>query len=430
MRFQILGVAAVGCIAFIAACGSDATPTNTPPPSSTAGAASLPPVTAGAGGSAPTTGAGGGAPVAGAPTVAGAGGSAEAGGAGGAGGGAPAAGGAGVGGSGAAGAAAGGTSNYGGVVGLEDLSTIKPSPGCNMADPATKYPGIQANNTWQPQDKHDYKSGYIIQVPTPADHPVASIAGKVLDRRYFLKLPTGYDKTHPYKLLFQGAGCSGKGTDVTPFETVTNGKAIFIALEIYPGVWGGGSGPDGGVNAPNGVSCFDDKRGEKTIEKPFIEGLYAKLRTELCFDEHRVFIAGHSSGGWLSNQLGNAYGSKIMRAISPSSGGLALGEQQQPSDNLPVSGIWWHQPNDGTNPFQGTRDAINHALKVNKCTDTSLDTAASVDATYPGVTICKKLTSCPPQFPITICRPAGNDHSNNHDVNANRAATWAFFDAF
>ena len=61
--------------------------------------------------------------------------------------------------------------------------------------------------------------------------------------------------------------------------------------------------------------------------------------------------------------MGNSYGSKVIRAIAPSSGGLAQGVEQQATDGLPVHGIWWHQTNDGTNPFSGTQDAITHSQR-------------------------------------------------------------------
>jgi poly(3-hydroxybutyrate) depolymerase len=331
-------------------------------------------------------------------------------------------GGAGAGASGAAGTSA---SNYGNIPGLEDLSTVKPSAGCGT-DITAAYPGIM-NGQWQPVDNHDYMSGYQIAITSPAMHPV--VPGKVLQRRYFIRLPPNYDKSHVYKMLYQGAGCTGKGTDVSPFDTVTKGTAIQIALEIYPGVWGGGSDTSGAGDP--GVSCFDDKRGALSIEAPFIEALHERLKSQLCFDEHRVFIAGHSSGGWLANQFGASYGSKIFRAISPSSGGLAQGTLEQPPDGLPVPGIWWHQPLDGTNPFQGTVDGINHALIVNKCTP-NFDTSPEAAAPFPNVSICQKFTSCPAQFPIIVCRvtAGGGDHRNNLDDPNQRAAAWSFFDAF
>jgi poly(3-hydroxybutyrate) depolymerase len=426
---QILAVLGLASIALVAACGSSSGPTTTPPPAAGAGASST---SAGAtGSSAGATGSSAGATGSSAgATGSSAGATGDAGGAGNSGGASNAgAAGAGTAGAGTAGSAGASTSNYGGIVGLEDLTTVKPSAGCGT-DIKTAYPAI-AQNAWQPKDNHDYKSGFTIDVPTPANHPVPAIAGKTLTRRYFIKLPTGYDSTKPYKLIYEGAGCTGYGTDVPDYFTVSKGNLILVALEIYPGVWGGGStGPGSSVTGDPGISCFDDKRGDLSIDKPFFEMIHAKLMTQLCVDQHRIFISGHSSGGWLTEQFGNSYGSKIIRAIAPSSGGLAQGVEQQATDGLPVPGIWWHQTNDGTNPFSGTQDAITHALSVNKCTNTDFATSPQVAQPYPNVTICQKFTSCPKEFPIILCREAGSNHANAFDDPNQRAAAWSFLDAF
>jgi len=432
MRHRILGVLGLASIALIAACGSSSDPNTVPPPAAAAGASSS---SAGAtGSSAGATGslAGATGSSAGA-TGSSAGATGSSAGASGDSGGTSSAGAVGVtgtAGANTAGTGGGATANYGGIVGLEDLSTVKPSAGCGTNITAA-YPAI-AQNAWQPKDNHDYKSGFTIDVPTPANHPVPAIAGKTLTRRYFIKLPTGYDSTKPYKLLYEGAGCTGYGTDVADFFSVSKGNLILVALEIYPGVWGGGStGPGSSVTGDPGISCFDDKRGDLSIDKPFIDLLHAKLMTQLCIDQHRVFISGHSSGGWLTEQFGNSYGSKIIRAIAPSSGGLAQGVEQQATDGLPVPGIWWHQTNDGTNPFSGTQDAITHALIVNKCTKPDFNDATQLmPQAYPNVTICQKYTSCPKEFPIILCREAGSNHANAFDDPNQRAAAWSFLDSF
>ena len=81
------------------------------------------------------------------------------------------------------------------------MTTVKKSAGCGT-DIKVAYPAI-ALNAWQPMDKHDYKSGFTIDVPTPANHPVPAIAGKTLHRRYHSSF-LNYDSTMPYKLIHEG----------------------------------------------------------------------------------------------------------------------------------------------------------------------------------------------------------------------------------
>ena len=144
-------------------------------------------------------------------------------------------------------------------------------------------------------------------------------------------------------------------------------------------------------------------------------------------DLHRVFVSGHSSGAWLSNQMGCVYGSRMIRAISPHSGGLATGGEAPPCKEFPTPGLWTHNHDDPNNPFSGTVTAINRALKVNKCTDTSFNTAKTAPYPAPGTNgICKQFTSCPKEFPIVLCDPGGGGHEGNMFW----AAAWQFFKAF
>jgi polyhydroxybutyrate depolymerase len=409
MRFQILGVAAIACISFIAACGSDATPVNTPPPSGGApgSGAGAPPTTAGStSAGAPGAGGANSAGAAGATVTAGAAGAA----------------GASTAGAGGAGAGAGGGSAAGSGGGTNDIHAVKRSAGCDK-DITTAYPGIQ-NNAWQPTGD----TGYQIMVTTPVGHPPLvdnTPIPAVMARGYYIKLPANYDKTKAYRLLYTGPGCGGQPPGgVVDWSDVMAGEGIQIGLRIYPKVWRAGAG---GTTGPD---CFDDKRGPLSVEGAFIEALHAKLKSELCIDENRVFMSGHSSGGWLTNQFGNSYGMKIFRAIAPSSGGLAQGNQQQTSDNMPVTGIWFHQTNDGTNPFSGTQDAITHALTVNGCTDKNFGTSPQVDMPFPNVSICKKFSTCPADYPIVLCREGGTDHSDAYSNKDQRSAAWTFFKSF
>lgn len=323
-------------------------------------------------------------------------------------------------GSGGAAGGAGGTSggtggaaagSGGGGSAADDWHAVKASPGCGTD------PGIPANDDWSTAE---------IEVKSPDGHaPMANgqPLPATLMRKYAIKLPKGYDNNKKYKLLFTSPGCGGGFPVGSPNWTdVMAGDGIQVELHYYDGVWGAGSA-DGKV----GPWCFDDKRGPTTIEKPYIETLFPYLEHKLCFDEHRVFMAAHSSGGWLSNQFGNAYGMQILRAVAPSSGGLAQGAQQQPGNGKEVTGMWWHQTNDGTNPFTGTQKAIENALMRNHCTDTNFATSPQEPIDFDNVNICKKFTSCPADFPIILCREPGSDHADAFNDGNQRAAAWKFF---
>jgi poly(3-hydroxybutyrate) depolymerase len=313
---------------------------------------------------------------------------------------------------------------FGGVPGLEDLSTVKPSTGCG------KDPG-QPLGSWQlaPAGTNKYMYGYALSTPDTSQGSFT--------RRYFVKLPATYDKNKPYRVIYEGPACGGVGYEVPAFDMVATAAPV-------PGdVHGAGVIQVGLTPEPTAAAgCFDDESGADTIEKAFIEALAPVIASSFCIDEHRVFIAGHDAGGSLANHLGRVYGSRIFRAIAPSSGGLPK-DGQQPcltaglpgsatavGGCLPVPGIWWHDLNDMANAYAGTQQAVEAALVANRCANATF--AAGPKKTYATLTLasCLAYTTCPPEFPVVVCTSMGQNHANQLMQADSLATTWSFFSQF
>jgi len=293
---------------------------------------------------------------------------------------------------------------FGGIAGLEDLSTVKQTAGCGQ-DPG------QALGNW---------ISHTITTPMTR-------LGSIV-RSYFTKLPANYDKTKPYRIIYEGTSCGGGPTNVPDFTSLAGADGVIeIALVRRDGVH---------TDGPGGPNCFDDWN-SMSIEYPFFETLHLALSQTLCFDQHRVFVVGHSSGAWLSNNLGCEFGSKYIRAISPHEGGFS----QEPNypvygppptgaptcSDLPTPGLWQHNHDDPNNPISANYRAITRALKVNKCTDADPMTAKKVPYPAPGTNgVCNQFTSCPKEFPIVFCDPQTGGHAGNMMW----AAAWQFFKSF
>ncbi len=295
-------------------------------------------------------------------------------------------------------------SGWGGVPGLEDLSTMKPSAGCGQ-DPG------QAPGNW---------ISHMITTPMTR-------LGSIV-RTYYIKLPTNYDRTKPYRLIYEGTSCGGGPTDVPDFMSLAGASGVIeIALQRRDGVHTDGLG---------GPSCFDDWN-TQSIEYPFFEAVHLAVAKTLCFDQHRVFVAGHSSGAWLSENLGCEFGSRYIRAISPHEGGFSQEPNypvygppptgQPTCSDLPTPGLWQHNHDDPNNPISASIRAITRALTVSKCAETDFNTAKRVPYAAPGTNgVCHQFTGCPREFPVIFCDPA----TGGHGGNMMWAAAWQFFSAF
>jgi poly(3-hydroxybutyrate) depolymerase len=225
-------------------------------------------------------------------------------------------------------------------------------------------------------------------------------------RDYFIRLPTGYDKTKPYPLLFGGGGCGG--------SLVSNGNGAFANSNANSGaiqigmayVW-----PQGGG------ACFDDN-GADTPDLPYFDSMLAEISANYCVDKGKVFVGGYSSGGWEAYMLGLARGG-IVRGISPAAGGLRM--SRPPGSNIGIAALLLTGGNDTANPAEGPTGsdaAMTLILGINGCTGT-----ATVPWEVPCAGCgCNRYTGCPDAFPVVRCRPPGQGHTDGG--GAFKTAIW------
>jgi poly(3-hydroxybutyrate) depolymerase len=233
-----------------------------------------------------------------------------------------------------------------------------------------------------------------------------SKAGNWNNRVYYINVPTGYDPTKPYPILFGGTGCGGAAQ--------TNGSSGGFA--VLPS-----SNPNAiqvGLSYTNGA-CFS-QGGADNPETPFFDAVLKEVSANYCIDKARVFVGGYSSGGWLSYMLAMARGG-VVRGIHPAAGGLAVEANRPPDTKLPVAGLLLTGANDTANPATGATGsdaARDLMLKYNGCTGT--DTVPwEVACNGCG---CVRYTGCPAAYPIVRCRPPGQGHTDGG--GAFKTAIW------
>ena len=323
--------------------------------------------------------------------------------AGAAGSGAAGAGGSGAAGTGTAGVGAAGVTGTGGAIG-SDITKVVKSAGCGM--PATGFtPGTLI--------KFSMQTSGVKDIPC-ADQKCGAWGPWI--REYWVKLPTGYDMTKAYPILFAGPGCGGHGNNMYSLAGLAS-TIILVGLTPSEDAQAG--------HATNpGQGCFDDKEGDDSVDWVFYEKLYDQLNGQLCFDRNRVFAGGDSSGAWFSNELGCKYAGDAMRpvrGVMPNTGGLPTDPRYVPTcTTKPMAGFWSHEVGDTVNPFTGNIVAMNRALGVNGCMPAGVkyDTATFTPFTLANgnTTQCKKYQGCPDLYPLVVCPLPGNDHFSSPDT--------------
>jgi hypothetical protein len=293
------------------------------------------------------------------------------------------------------------------------------SPGCGMSLPANVMLG-------QFTDMADPGNG------NPPPIMVDNVA-----RGYWLYVPPSYDKSKPYKVIYQGAGCgisypngsgqsnksgTGNGSQpVWPFQSVDMGEAIQVGIDY-------------GYN-PARTNCFDDSNPNSNdfMFFPVLKGIVENM---LCVDPLHEYFSGHSSGSWMTNQMTCAFGNEI-RGIAISTGNEPSPPCLNEVKGAHIASLFLHDVNDQLNSYAGILPAVLRALNNNGCTMTGGAQYALTDVqqalpsnnpamttpwpipqglTIPGNGQCIQFNGCPvADSPVVFCTttnadPGGQNH--------------------
>lgn len=134
-------------------------------------------------------------------------------------------------------------------------------------------------------------SGCTPARPRAAGDTIETIASGGLDRTYIVHVPTGYAGTAsaPVVLLFHGYGLSAEYMRTyTRFSDVADAHQFILVIPD-------GSGSPQYWNTTGVPGGPDDAA--------FVHDLIAKIGAELCVDSRRVYAAGYSNGGGMSQLL-------------------------------------------------------------------------------------------------------------------------------
>ncbi|MDF3069884.1 MAG: hypothetical protein K0R38_5485 [Polyangiaceae bacterium] len=214
-------------------------------------------------------------------------------------------------------------------------------------------------------------------------------------RRYFVRLPVGYDHKRPYPLVFYGPGCGAKNVESTPMMEQIKNDAIHVFLLQKNDCFSTGSYP--------------------SPEVPYFSQALDEIQGKYCTDEGRVFVSGYSSGGWLSNVLACALGPRI-RAVGTAAGGLrkeVVDGYGCLEPGTPAAGVFYSGELDTSNPADRKDDegnqigvwaARDRLISSNGCNPTA-------NHTYAANPICQEWSEGCPNDPVYFCVGPGDGHN-------------------
>ena len=194
-------------------------------------------------------------------------------------------------------------------------------------------------------------------------------------------------------------GYFGRGPSYQGLWGQSDGRAIFVAGQ-------GLSANGGGAGWPNS--------GGRDIA--FVRAMLAKLKSDYCIDETRVFSTGISYGGIMSNTVGCQLGDQV-RAIAPIMGNGPCSFFGCAGCTGQVAAWLTHGSADAIVSYASGQASRDHWKEANGCADTSVVT---------GIDACVEYNGCDEGYPVVWC-PTSLGHSTPAFAPS---SIWEFFDRF
>ncbi len=220
-----------------------------------------------------------------------------------------------------------------------------------------------------------------------------------MDRRFLVRLPSGYSRDRAWPLLFalHPNGSSADYWDVVDGDRNIRGElaseAILIVTEAIGGNWRDYDQPEASWPA------------RLEVELGYFDEIFARATTDLCIDEEAVYSMGFSGGGSFSGVLGCRR--EYIDAFA--AGGAVEYFDRAECVNSPPAWITI-----GTEELGPGREAFRDFFRDSAgCAATSMPTSPSPCVSYDG---------CNSEKPVHYCQhPAGHIWPD-----FGTASSWAF----
>jgi poly(3-hydroxybutyrate) depolymerase len=287
---------------------------------------------------------------------------------------------------GSGGAATGGSAgSSGGSGGMG--STAAPSPGCSVTD------GVATLTS----------GGSMVANGHPTSTKLTILSGTA-DREYVIDIPTNYNPTHPYRLIFswhQAYGSdTGNASGVHPANDGPNFTAQNYAFYGLRREASAANDPAIFV-APQGIG---DIPWDFARDSALFDDLLAAIRAKLCIDDKRVFSVGFSLGGMMSYALSITRQTKLRAVVAMSAVNYNLLHQPADTNEAPIAYFGTTGMSDGTCPW-GTATHGGQACGVTHAQDNGCTPSQEPPTTTAGskTFLCYDFAGCPAGYPVKVC---------------------------
>jgi polyhydroxybutyrate depolymerase len=215
-----------------------------------------------------------------------------------------------------------------------------------------------------------------------------------VQRSFLQYIPDAYRSNTPHGLVVAVHGRTNSNAMVKNYMGLEGGKKWQGGardqedfLVVYPA----------GQSASRGTYSWSNR-----TNLDFIEQLVTTMAENYCIDRNKVFVVGHSLGGYFANRLACERGD-IFRGMGVVGGSISNG-----SCESPTAGMYFHHPRDWAVPISQGETARNIRLAANNC-DPSV-----FEQKYFGENVCLHYDECRTGNPVVWCTEFNTYRGDTH----------------
>jgi len=235
-----------------------------------------------------------------------------------------------------------------------------------------------------------------------------------MSREYILSVPSNYDPSTPYRLIFAWHPWGGSAE-----QTAGTGNGAYYGLKAA-------SANQAVLVSPEGLDFQGMGKGWGNTngqDIAFFKAMLERFKSEMCIDEKRIFSVGFSFGGMMSNAVGCT---GLVRAVAPMAGNSTVSGCTNGSQAVAYMGF--HGTHDSVVDISGGRTARDVFVKRNQCSSQTISSTTwcdGIDAKYQPCS-CVTYQGCAAGYPVTWC-----EYNADHQPAPNSGPTlWPFFSQF